>query len=238
MMPKRLVSCLMAAAALSAVAAPAFAGSLQVDPIRLEIGQGRRTATLRVRNQEQAPVTIRTYALTWSQIDGEDRYEESNAVIVSPPIFTIPAGGSQIIRVGLRTPSADPRAFRLMVEEVPQASPGGGVQVALRLNLPLFAMMETGTATELSWSAARGSDGRWTVEAVNNGRGWIRVEPAIAEAATGVDFDNAANLGTVLPGSRRRWVVGQAPALLDQARFTSIQRAAGRADAPLALRGQ
>lgn len=239
MMPKRLVSCLVAAAAIAAAAAPtpAAAGALQVDPIRLEIGQGRRTATLRVRNQEQAPVTIRTYALAWSQIDGEDRYEDSSAVVVSPPIFTIPAGGTQIIRVGLRTPSVDPRAFRLMVEEVPQASPGGGVQVALRLNLPLFAMMDAGAASELSWSASRTADGSWTVEAINSGRGWVRVEPAAAEAATGVDFDNAANLGTILPGSRRRWVVGRAPALLDQGRFTSIQRAAGRADAPLALRG-
>ncbi|HEX8644090.1 MAG TPA: fimbria/pilus periplasmic chaperone [Allosphingosinicella sp.] len=237
-MPNRFAKALAAAAAgaLAAMPGSAAAGSLQIDPIRLEISQSRRTATLRVSNQEQVPVTIRAYALTWRQVDGEDVYEESSAVIVSPPIFTIPAGGTQLIRVGLRTPSADPRAFRLMVEEVPQASPGGGVQVALRLNLPLFAMMNAGTAAELGWAASRGGDGRWTVEAVNQGRNYVRVEPAAAEAATGVDFDNNANLGVVLPGSRRRWVLGNAPALLDGARFTSIQRVAARADAP-ALRG-
>ena len=234
-MPNRLASALVAASALAgalaAMPGSAAAGSLQVDPIRLEISQGRRTATLRVTNQEQAPVTIRAYALTWRQVDGEDLYEESSAVIVSPPIFTIPAGGTQLIRVGLRTPSADPRAFRLMVEEVPQASPGGGVQVALRLNLPLFAMMNAGTAGELGWGASRGADGRWTVEAVNPGPNYVRVEPAAAEAATGVDFDNNANLGVVLPGSRRRWIVGDAPALLDRARFSSLQRVAASADA-------
>ncbi|HEY0012565.1 MAG TPA: fimbria/pilus periplasmic chaperone [Allosphingosinicella sp.] len=230
-MRNRIIAALLAAAAATAaVPGAAQAGSLSVDPIRLEITQGRRTATLRVRNQEQAPVTIRAYALAWSQVDGEDRYEDSSAVIVSPPIFTIPAGGTQLIRVGLRTPSADARAFRLMVEEVPQASPGGGVQVALRLNLPLFAMMNAGTAAELGWAASRGADGRWTVEAVNNGAHYVRVEPAAAEAATGVDFDNAANLGVVLPGSRRRWVIGSEPALLDRARFTAIQRVAARAE--------
>ena len=236
-MRSRLIAALLAAAAaIAAVPGAAQAGSLSVDPIRLEITQGRRTATLRVRNQEQSPVTIRAYALAWSQVDGEDRYEDSAAVIVSPPIFTIPAGGTQLIRVGLRTPSADPRAFRLMVEEVPQASPGGGVQVALRLNLPLFAMMNAGTAAELGWAASRGADGRWTVEAVNTGAHYVRVEPAAAEAATGVDFDNSANLGVVLPGSRRRWVVGSAPALLDNGRFAAIQRGAVRAE-PQASRG-
>jgi fimbrial chaperone protein len=237
-MRNRLIAALLAAAAFSAgVPGSALAGSLSVDPIRLEISQGRRTATLRVRNQEQAPVTIRAYALTWTQVDGEDRYEDSSAVIVSPPIFTIPAGGTQLIRVGLRTASSDPRAYRLMVEEVPQASPGGGVQVALRLNLPLFSMMNAGPAAELGWAASRGADGRWTVEAVNNGSNYVRVEPAAAEAATGVDFDNGANLGVVLPRSRRRWVVGNEPALLDRARFTAIQRVAARADTPQAARG-
>lgn len=227
-------SCLLAAAL--AAPAPAFAGSLQIDPIRLEINASRRTATLRVTNQEQAPVAIRAYALTWSQVDGEDRYEETSAVIVSPPIFTIPAGATQLIRVGLRNPSGEARAYRLMVEEVPQASPGGGVQVALRLNLPLFVAMQAGTAADLGWSASRGADGRWTVEASNRGRNYVRVEPAAARAATGVEFGANVNLGVVLPGSRRRWVVGGEPAIHDRSRFASIQQVAGRADAQPAPR--
>ena len=236
-MPKRVIAILAAplclVAALAAPA-PALAGSLQVDPIRLEISTGRRTATVRVRNQEQVPVTIRAYPLEWNQVDGEDRYTESSAVIVSPPIFTIPAGGTQIIRVGLRNASADPRAFRLMVEEVPQASPGTGVQVALRLNLPLFAMMNAGAQSELAWSARRGGDGRWTIEASNGGRNYVRVEPAAAEAATGVDLDSNFNLGVVLPGSSRRWVIGGQPTLADPVRFSSIQQAASGAQTQLA----
>jgi fimbrial chaperone protein len=234
-MIKRASNILLTASAFVAAAlaapAPALAGSLQVDPIRLEINAGRRTATLRVTNQERTPVAIRAYALTWSQVDGEDRYEETSAVIVSPPIFTIPGGGTQLIRIGLRNPSGDARAFRLMVEEVPQAAPGGGVQVALRLNLPLFVAMQPGAADELGWSASRGADGRWTVEAANPGRNYVRVEPAAAKAATGVDFAADVNLGVVLPGSRRRWVVGSEPAVHDRARFSSIQQVAGRADA-------
>ncbi|HYJ30028.1 MAG TPA: fimbria/pilus periplasmic chaperone [Allosphingosinicella sp.] len=236
-MISRCASWILAAAAIGLLApAAAVAGSLQVDPIRLDINAGRRTATVRVTNQEQVPVAIRAYALTWTQVDGEDRYEETPAVIVSPPIFTIPAGATQLVRVGLRNRSGDPRAYRLMIEEVPQASPAGGIQVALRLNLPLFVSIAPGTAAELGWSAARGADGRWTVEAHNRGRNFVRVEPAAAKAATGVEFDANFNLGVVLPGSRRRWVVGNEPAIADRARFSSIQQGAGRADAQPAVR--
>jgi fimbrial chaperone protein len=223
-----------AAAALAAPAAPA--GTLQVDPIRLEINAGRRTATVRVRNQEQVPVTIRAYPLEWRQEGGEDVYSESSAVIVSPPIFTIPAGGTQIVRVGLRTASAEPRAYRLIVEEVPQASPGGGVRVALRLNLPLFSNLAAGAQSELSWTSSRGSDGRWSVEAANHGRNYVRVEPAAAEAATGVDFDTGFAFGVVLPGGSRRWTLAAEPVLLDRARFAAIARETGDAQAQLAGR--
>jgi fimbrial chaperone protein len=244
-MSRRLIAFLCRVAACGAltavVPAPVSAGSLQVDPIRLEINAGRRTATLRVRNQDAHPVTIRAYALSWTQAEGEDRYDDTRVVIVSPPIFTIAGGGTQLIRVGLRPPAAGhaagPAAYRLMVEEVPQASPAGGVQVALRLNIPLFAMMDAGPAAQLAWSAARGADGRWAIEAVNRGPTYVRVEPAAAESATGVDFEANANLGTVLPGSMRRWVIGAQPELIDRARFASIQRANGGADARLSSRG-
>lgn len=231
-MPKRvsayLAALVLCSALLAAPPQPAAAGTLQVDPIRLEIDGRRRTATLRVRNQEAVPVTIRAYALTWTQADGEDRYEETHAVVVSPPIFTIPGGATQLIRIGLRPPAAaNPGAYRLMVEEVPQAAPGGGIQVALRLNIPLFAQIAPGSAADLSWSAVRGSDGSWTIEAANRGRGHVRIEPAAAEAATGIRFGTDSHLGTVLPGGMRRWTIGAQPVLADSVRFASIRRTAG-----------
>lgn len=208
------------AAALLSIGAPAAAGSLQVDPIRLEIGADRRTATLRLRNDEAVPVTIRAYPLAWSQQAGEDVYEESDALIVSPPIFTIAAGGTQLVRIGLRRPAADGRAYRVMVEEVPEASPGG-VQVALRLNLPLFASLPAGEAADLAWSARREGDG-WVLEAANRGSGWVRIEPEAAKAATGVDPQARIAFGTLLPGARRKWALGAEPMLADEARFQSI----------------
>src|ERR1043166_9224936 len=58
-------------------AAPATAGSLQVDPILLEISQSRRTTMLRIANREAVPVTIRVHAMSWSQPAGADLYQDT-----------------------------------------------------------------------------------------------------------------------------------------------------------------
>ena len=69
-------------------ACPAAAGTLTVNPVLVEIGAARRR--IGHRPQRERPVTIRAYPLAWRQAGGEDRYEETSAVIVSPPVFTIP----------------------------------------------------------------------------------------------------------------------------------------------------
>ena len=111
-------------------AAPALAGTLQINPVLLEVDASRRTALVTLRNVESEPVTIRSYALAWNQEGGEDAYAETSALIVSPPIFTIPAGGTQLVRIGLRSPAAARQAYRLIIEEVPEARPAEGIRVA------------------------------------------------------------------------------------------------------------
>jgi fimbrial chaperone protein len=229
------LACGASALLASAHSAPAHAGTLQVNPVLVQINADRRTGTVTVRNEESSPITIRAYPLEWRQADGEDRYGETSAVIVSPPIFTIPAGGTQLVRVGLRNAAAAPQAYRLIIEEVPQAQQGQGIRVALRLNLPLYSGVRAGEAGDLRWSAARRPDGSWTVEAVNGGAGYVRVDAEMALNATGIRFQHNGAPGTVLPGAARRWVIGSAPDIQDRARFLRIQqsqRAEDRAATP------
>ena len=129
-----------------------------------------------------------------------------------------------MIRVGLRTPSADPRAYRVIIEEIPQARPGGGVRVALRLNLPLFVMIEPGSPDALAWSAQAAPGGGWTIQAHNPTTFYIR--PSLEEAgeAVGLRFEDIMNFGTILPGATRRWTVPANVQVADRARFDRIRR--------------
>lgn len=223
-----LAACAVLLLTAAAGLPPAAAGTLQVNPVLVEIGAQRRTGAVTVRNVESVPVTIRAYPLAWRQEAGEDHYDETQAIIVSPPVFTIAPGGTQIVRVGQRAAgAAAPVPYRLIIEEVPEANPGGGIQVALRLNLPLYANVPTGAAADLRWSAVRGEDGQWWIEARNPGAGWVRVDARSARAATGLSFEDGFAFGTVLPGGARRWQVGAAPVIADRTRFHQISGSSG-----------
>ncbi|MDB5699800.1 MAG: hypothetical protein JWN69_2604 [Alphaproteobacteria bacterium] len=230
MMPNaRMVAlALLAAGTAACAASPAAAGSFQIDPVKVEISADRKIATIKVKNQADTPVTVRGYALRWTQENGQDAYTQVQNVIVSPPISTIPAGATQLMRVGLR--SASPGAYRLIVEEVPQANPGSGVQVALRMDLPLFASLKEGTLSDLSWHAWKSSDGKWLLEAKNNGAGYVRVDAAAASRQTGLALDTKGTLGTVLTNSSRRWPLGAAPHIIDRSVFERIARTASVAE--------
>lgn len=218
---------LILGAALSLAAAgggapPAAAGTLQVNPVLVEIGEGQRSGSVTITNAENVPVVIRAAVFEWRQENGEDRYTETAAMIVSPPVITIPAGGTQIVRVGPRTAATGSAPYRLIIEEVPDAQPTTGIRVALRLNLPLYIRMAAGQAADITWSARRTTDGAWSIEARNNGAGWVRINAQIAGAATGLTFDDGFAFGTILPGNIRRWTVGPRPVIADQQRFRQI----------------
>ena len=215
-----LLGAVLSLTALGAV--PAAAGTLQVNPVLVEIGEGQRSGSVTVTNLEAVPVVIRAYVLEWRQEGGEDRYVETAAMIVSPPVITIPPGGTQIVRAGPRRLVGAAASYRLIIEEVPDATPTAGIRVALRLNLPLYTRMAAGRPADLGWSARRAADGSWSIEARNNGAGWVRVDARLAAAATGLRFDDGFAFGTVLPGGARRWTVGARPTIADQARFRQI----------------
>src|SRR3954469_12713448 len=90
--------------AFGIAAPPLLASSFQVDPVNITLASGRQTASLTLRNTDSAPVSVRVLAFRWTQDNGADVYTPSKDVIVSPPIFTVAAGSTQLIRLGLIKP--------------------------------------------------------------------------------------------------------------------------------------
>lgn len=219
---------------LAALPGASVASSLRVDPIQLDLSEERRVATVTLRNEDDHPVTVRAYALGWTQRDGEDVYDEDRTLILSPPVFTVPPGGEQLVRVGARGEVAG-QAFRVMIEEVPDTRRGSGIQVALRLNLPLFAHIDEGREGDLAWSASPSADGGWVVEASNRGTGWVRIDGAMIREATGLAETAGVGFHVVLPGKALRWSLPARPELDDPARwsrFTASADSHGSAQAP------
>jgi fimbrial chaperone protein len=126
-----------------AVGCTAFAGAISVSPTRIELSARHPIATLDVRNEGADTVTVQLERMAWSQSDGKDSYSSSAGLIATPSVFELAPHGSQTLRIALRdgVSKTIEQAFRLYVREIPSAQPqaGTGLQMALRIGVPVFA---------------------------------------------------------------------------------------------------
>jgi fimbrial chaperone protein len=228
---------LMAAVSIAAaaLAVPSSAGSFRVNPVQIKLPADQQAASLTITNSDAAPVAIRVLTLAWSQPNGEDRYSPTSNVIVSPPIFTIPPGATQLVRVGLKDRGID-RAYRVILEEIPrQKAVEGEVQVLLRLNLPLYLIPSGGGKADVSWRAWKTADGNIDIEGRNRGTLYEQVGELSAEADGRAEVVSK-QLGVVLPGSSRIWKVQGSTLLHPGASFTlKVRSSAGEIRAPVVV---
>ena len=158
-----ILSLLASAAVLGLPSMPAHAGNFSISPIRLDLSATARSAAMTVRNDERETV-VQAEVMLWEQVNGEDRLTPTRDLLVSPAVFTLPAKGSQLVRVALRNPPADTTrelSYRLILQEVPQrANPEfSGLQIALRLSVPVFVANAGTTGPTIDWSAATSGEG-------------------------------------------------------------------------------
>jgi fimbrial chaperone protein len=191
-------------------ATPAQAGSFRVNPVHIALPPDRQSTTVTITNSGFVPVSVRAQGYSWTQQGGEDVHASTDHVIASPPIFTIPAGKTQLVRVGIKSRTAE-GAYRLVLEEIPRDKPvEGQVQVNLRLNLPLYVMPKGDGKVDLTWAAWRDSSGNVVVQGRN--RGNLHGQVLKIEADDGSSRQLLSNqMGVVLPGSARNWNIGKRP---------------------------
>jgi fimbrial chaperone protein len=175
-----------------AAADTAAASTLSVAPIRVNLSSGTRTAVLTVHNQEDSPVVVQARLAAWSQPQGEDQLDDTRDLLVTPPIFTVPPKGQQVLRIALlREPDAARELdYRLVLSEVPSSTPTEttGLKVALRITLPVFVDARA-AHPDLAWSHQWLADGTLKVDAQNRGTAHIQI----------VDFD-VQSAGRAAPG--------------------------------------
>jgi fimbrial chaperone protein len=201
-------------ATLALVFAPAAqAGTFEVNPIRVDLTGAQRNAALTVKNSGTDAVVVQVSVMTWSQQDGRDVLANTDEILISPPIATIQPDREQIIRVGLRrAPDAKSElSYRLFLQEVPPPPQPGfqGLQVALRVGLPIFVQPRQGPAkATLVWDAQLRDPELVNLTLHNRGTGHIQISDV--ELYHGAEKDPLAaqsSLVYVLPGQSREWAL-------------------------------
>jgi len=209
--PSPLFNGFLGLVAVAGLAAPAQASSFTVSPVRIELSSAHRTALLTVQSDQDEPVVLQARPKHWTQRDGDDALEETQDVLLTPAVFTLPPHGQQVLRIALRT-EADARIerdFRVIIDEVPAAPKPGftGLNIALRLSVPVFVKSAAKGAPALEFASTWDeSAGKFGVTATNTGTEHLQIRSFEVHPQGDADsgWRNAV-LRYVLPGSRVSW---------------------------------
>jgi fimbrial chaperone protein len=193
------------------VAESTHAGSFSVSPTRIELSPGQRTAVITVRNADTSPLTVQTQLVAWTQETGEETYTDTRDILATPPVFTIPPNGEQVVRVALRKePDATlETAYRVFLQEIPGArtTEGNSLNIALRVGVPLFVSPVQKAVGKLEWLARPQPDGKLHVEAMNNGTAHVQVTGFEVSLEGHAERIYVNQMKYVLPGTHASWIV-------------------------------
>ena len=172
----------------------ASGASFGVSPVRVTLSDDQKISTIIVRNDGTETVSMQMDVLNWSQEEGDDVLTPTRELIANPPIFTVPPGGKQLVRVGLRRAPDVQRelTYRIAIQELaPPPDPDFmGTKMLVRISLPVFVLPKVDAKPVLLWQAARTPQGALKISLTNNGNAHIQI----------------ANFKLSLPGSQQPWV--------------------------------
>jgi fimbrial chaperone protein len=204
----------MAASVLGILAlgsgAAAHAGSIAVSPVRVNLSAGQPVSTVVVRNEAAETSVVQMQVVSWTQNATDDVYAPTPELLATPPIFTLPPGGKQVVRIGLRR-APDPARelpYRLFLQEIPPPMPADfqGMRMTLRIGVPVFVAPLAKPNTDLHWSAASASDGVVTVGLANVGAAHVKIASLELIAPDASELSETKQVAAyVLPGQRREW---------------------------------
>ncbi|WP_260295749.1 molecular chaperone [Sedimenticola hydrogenitrophicus] len=198
-------------ALLAWVGATAATG-LGVTPIRIHLSEATPTAALTLENNGSNTTVVQLQLMKWDAAGADDHYRPTYEVVATPPIATLQPGQTQIVRVGLSRDVDEGKelAYRLYIEEVP-APPQQhqqGLQVTLRIGVPIFIAPKITAQPGLEWRAVRNGPDSVALHATNVGNAHLRLMD-LKLRSEGAEHLLAERqvVGYLLPGQSRQWLM-------------------------------
>jgi fimbrial chaperone protein len=209
-MPRLLRQLLLGAAVAAVALPPAQAGNFAVTPVRLYMTEKDRAVALSVVNEGDKPVVLYAEFYRWTQrSNGSDDLQESDDLVLSPPVLNIAPHGRQVVRVARLRPADRSReqTYRVVIREIPVLSTDvehPTLQVALAFSLPLFITPQGSRRALRCEGGGAAAAARWVVQCSNSGTAYaqLRSMKLLRAGAAVAQLEEPAYL---LPGSTRRF---------------------------------
>jgi fimbrial chaperone protein len=178
---------------------------LTVLPVSILLMPGQMTTTLTIQNHYDSDTAFQVRSFAWRQSADADQLTPSDDLLASPPLGSITAGATQVVRlVLLRPPQSQEAAYRIIFDQIPPPAAPGTVRIALRLSIPVFAEPPTRVAPHLQWYIEN-DNGQAYLVATNDGNRHDTVRDIALTSLRGTLKVEADVSPYVLAGATRRW---------------------------------
>lgn len=182
----------------------ANAASISVSPIRADVLEPSTSTSFTIKNDAARSTNVQVRIFKWSLLNGADHYAETDEVVATPPVATLPHGSAATIRVVRvsRGPLKGEESYRLVVDEIPDANRARnlGINVALRYTIPVFFLSGATSQPRLTWTI-QNEKGKRMLIANNAGGKHVRINSLKVGSATVVP----GLAGYVLGHSSKKW---------------------------------
>ena len=210
-MRSMLVKTAIAAILVAGAYAPAKAGSLQVEPVLVDVTAPGAASTITLHNAGPTPINAQIRVFRWSLVDGVEKLEATDDVVASPPSAMLAPNAKNIARIVRvsKQPVVGEESYRLLVDQLPDLSQqkNGAVNLMVRYSIPVFFGAANKKHPTLAWSVSVKGD-KVTLAAHNTGDRRLRISALTVRDANG----RSISLGTGLAGyalgqSTKSWTV-------------------------------
>src|SRR6516225_1303331 len=99
MMLSSIVRFASAAVIVLAAQTSSQAGSLQIEPVLIDVAAPGAASTVSLRNDGATPINAQIRIFRWSQVDGKERLEPTDDVVASPPAVTLAPKANYVARI-------------------------------------------------------------------------------------------------------------------------------------------
>lgn len=235
MMLSSIVRFIFAVAIVLAAQMSSRAGSLQIEPVLIDVAAPGAASTVSLRNDGATPINAQIRIFRWSQVDGKERLEPTDDVVASPPAVTLAPKANYVARIVRVTkrPISGEESYRVLIDQLPAPTQqrGNAVNLLVRYSIPVFFGASDRRDPAVAWSVAV-SGNKVKVTARNDGDRRIWIASLNIRNAKGKTVSFGKGLvGYVLGKSTADWTVPAGGFAADGAVSVNAQSDTGPVDA-------
>ncbi|MES2141414.1 MAG: fimbria/pilus periplasmic chaperone [Pseudomonadota bacterium] len=184
----------------------------EVTPVQLSLSSKQMIGVLKVTNRSEKASFLQLSSVSWQQNNGKDIYKTSRDILMTPPLFRLPAHKTQVIRFALKRPrfSMLQQTYRMHIKEIDLGRHnrlGQQLYFLMDISLPLFIQPQH-IIEQFIWSAQRLDPKHIKLKLYNDGNVTLFINQwQLLNNPKNFMVAKQSTFAYILPGQSHSWIV-------------------------------